>query len=154
MNDPAEIGYDDLDYVDGRFLRHGRPFTGVTIDRDARGRKRCEVPFLAGHEHGTSRSWHPNGRLAAETPYIHGAATAPTASGSTTAPRTSRSKNEFGWMMRKEVRNRTGEIIELYERPVSDAVYQTILKKRADHARAPQPRGFEVMLRPPAGPHP
>ena len=26
-----------------------------------------------GREHGTARSWHPNGRSPAETPYIHGA---------------------------------------------------------------------------------
>ena len=154
MNDPAEIGYDDLDCVDGRFLRHGRPFTGVTIDRDAQGRKRCEVPFLAGHEHGTSRSWHPNGRLAAETPYIHGGRHGTHREWFDDGSLHIQIENEFGWMMRKEVRNRTGEVAERYERPASDAVYQSILRKRAAHPRGPQPPGFEVIFPLPDDTHP
>jgi hypothetical protein len=154
MNDHAEIAYDDLAYVEGIFLHNAQPFTGVTIDRDARGRKICEVPFVAGREHGTARSWHPNGRSPAETPYIHGARHGTHRQWFDDASLHVQIENEFGWMMRKQVRSRTGEIVETYERPPSDSVYQTILRKRADQARQPHPRGFEVFPSPPADPRP
>jgi hypothetical protein len=140
MSQRVEIGYDDLDYVtkgEAVFLFKGQPFSGTTIDRYPDGRVECEVSFEDGREHGAARDWHPNGQIGGETPYlwgvIHGLVREWFDDGSLHVE----ARVEFGWLMRKEVRNEKAEVVEVYERPPTDPMYQYVLKRRAESPGGP-----------------
>ena len=132
MTKQSEIKYDDLEYLpEGIFLFDSRPFTGVAIDRNESGMVISEVPFVDGFEHGLSRAWHPNGRLALERPYIHGESHGLAHEWFEDGSLKSETAFEYGVMMKRELRDRTGAVIEMFVRPSSDQLYQNVLNRRA-----------------------
>ena len=133
MSHYIEVAYDDLEYsTSGVFLLDGEPFSGTAVDRDQEGRKVSEVPFVNGHENGVARSWHANGQIEGETPYVdgimHGIRREFFDDGSLRGEETI----EFGTLMRKEVLNHTGQVVDHYERQPSDPLYQNVVKQRAE----------------------
>lgn len=126
-----EAQYDDLFYDNGKFYLDGQIFTGVGIQRNGNGVKISEVPFVEGCEHGLGQSWYNNGALKGCTPYrhgiIHGVRRRWFADGSVQ----SEEVFEYGWLMKKEVRNENQQIVESYDRPASDPKYQEIVKLRS-----------------------
>jgi hypothetical protein len=132
MSPYNEVAYDDLEYTtSGLFLLNGEPFSGATIDRDEAGHKVCEVLFVKGHENGVARSWHSNGQLQGETPYVDGMMHGIRREFSDDGLLRSEEVIEFGTLMRKEVRDRTGQVVDLYERQPFDPLYQNVIKRRA-----------------------
>jgi antitoxin component YwqK of YwqJK toxin-antitoxin module len=135
MTQNTEIKYDDLEYLsEGLFLFNGQPFTGVTIDRNERGVKISEVPFVDGREHGMARSWHANGRLSMEGLYVHGESRGLVKEWFEDGSLKSETVWEFGVPMRWEKRDRSGNVIEVFERQSTDVLYQNVVKRRAAQA--------------------
>jgi len=131
MTQNTEIKYDDLDYTsEGLFLLNGQPFTGVTIDRNDHGVKIGEVSFLNGREHGVARSWYPNGRPRTEGPYVHGETHGVVKEWFDDGALKSETVCEFGVPMRWEKRDRGANVIEVFERPSTDVLYQNVIKRR------------------------
>ncbi len=59
---------------DGLLLRpsDGRPFDGLMIEEWRPGRRRAELPIVAGRAHGRSRGWYEDGRLEIEEHFVQG----------------------------------------------------------------------------------
>lgn len=132
MTQKSEVKYDDLEYLsEGIFLFDSRPFTGVAIDRNDRGAVISEVPFVHGLQHGLARAWHGNGRPSLERPYTHGESHGPAHEWFEDGSLKSETIFEFGIMMKQEVRDRAGTVVEMFVRPSSDQLFQNVLKRRA-----------------------
>jgi antitoxin component YwqK of YwqJK toxin-antitoxin module len=130
MAEQQEVDPDTLEYVNGMFLLGGQPFTGLGVQRFPDGSKRDEVPFVDGREHGVARSWYRDGRLAGETTYVRGVKHGPRREWFEDGSLRSEELIEFDLLTRKEVRNERQEVIERYECPTSDPVYQRIVERR------------------------
>lgn len=132
MIQKSKVKYDDLEYLpEGVFLFDSRPFTGVAIDRNNSGAIISEVPFVDGRQHGLARTWHANGRPSLERPYVHGESHGLAHEWFEDGSLKSETVFEFGTMMKRELRDRTGTLVEMFIRPSSDQLYQNVLKRRA-----------------------
>jgi antitoxin component YwqK of YwqJK toxin-antitoxin module len=130
MSQNTQPGYDDLDYMpEGIFLFNAKPFTGVAIDHNEHGVKISEAPFVDGKEHGVFKAWHANGRLSWERPYVHGESHGVGREWYEDGSLKSETTYEFGVMMKREIRDREGKIIEVFQRS-NDQLYKNVLMRR------------------------
>lgn len=66
-----EVDRGSLTMVGAVLYRHGTPFSGYAVARQA-GRIVSRTPLLEGREHGRAVAWYPNGAKRFEKHYVHG----------------------------------------------------------------------------------
>jgi antitoxin component YwqK of YwqJK toxin-antitoxin module len=67
------VDIEDLYFEDYCHAYQGKPFTGIGEEVSGSGAMISEIEFKDGMQHGTTRGWHPNGRLRRESMYRHNA---------------------------------------------------------------------------------
>src|SRR5688572_13410553 len=125
-----EINYDDLFYDENVFLLDGRPFTGMAVQRDAEGRKVCEIPMTGGAYHGVARSWYPDGTLKGEDHHVHGLINGIRREWFPDGAIRREETWEYGWPMKAVEWNEKGDVVKSYERGPSDPMYAEIVRRR------------------------
>src|SRR5262245_59820417 len=108
----------------------GKPFTGVGFERDSNGTLLCEIEYVDGQRHGSTRDWFSSGRLKKEEQYKLGARHGVDREWDESGVLRSESEFELGVCLCRRRWDKSGALVENMKLDENSAQFATLKKLR------------------------
>jgi antitoxin component YwqK of YwqJK toxin-antitoxin module len=126
------ISHDELQPSDDFLLLtyQGKPFTGVGFERDPNGKLSCEIEYVDGQRHGSTKDWFSSGRLKKEEQYKFGARHGVDREWYESGVLRSESEFELGVCLRRKRWDESGALVENMQLDEDSPQFATLQKLR------------------------